>query len=298
MKNKFLIFMATITFFLTVAVVGILLKPELYESKTTVIKENDSMQSEVDEKNIESEVSNQEEWGSGDVYDGSSPIIRKMGEKLSVIGIPHRKQGDKPPMSTEVFAYWEGEMVFTVDSAVIYDSIEKTGLNLSNKIQYWWISKCIWIAASVFVYFTIALTCFSVTAIMLGAKANFEIGTYYPYFRFNSYDFVTEPPWNIMPTLLMLIPVGIGLGMIQLTVSMVISRLASYLVSTAILLMSAYMQSVLLFPNVSMFARSVEVVTNGQIAWVEVIIIAWISSICMLVGYLYLKNSDIINKHR
>ena len=68
MKNKFLIFMATITFFLTVAVVGILLKPELYESKTTVIKENDSMQSEVDEKNIESEVSNQEEWGSGDVY--------------------------------------------------------------------------------------------------------------------------------------------------------------------------------------------------------------------------------------
>lgn len=63
MKNKFLIFMATITFFLTVAVVGILLKPELYESKTTVIKENDSMQSEVDEKNIESEVSNQEEWG-------------------------------------------------------------------------------------------------------------------------------------------------------------------------------------------------------------------------------------------
>lgn len=41
---------------------------------------------------------------------------------------------------------------------------------------------------------------------VLGAKANFEIGTYYPYFRFNSYDFVTEPPWNIMPTLLMLIP--------------------------------------------------------------------------------------------
>ena len=174
----------------------------------------------------------------------------------------------------------------------------KNRIILSNKIQYWWISKCIWITASVFVYFTIALTCFSVTAIMLGAKASFEIGTYYPYFRFNSYDFVTEPPWNIIPTLLMLIPVGIGLGMIQLTVSMVISRLASYLVSTAIFLMSAYMQSVLLFPNVSMFARSVEVVTNGQIAWVEVIIIAWISSICMLVGYLYWKNSDIINKHR
>lgn len=78
-----------------------------------------------------------------------------------------------------------------------YEDLMGFGKNiiiLSNKIQYWWISKCIWIAASVFVYFTIALTCFSVTAIMLGAKANFEIGTYYPYFRFNSYDFVTEPP--------------------------------------------------------------------------------------------------------
>ena len=68
MKNKFLIFMTTITFFLTVAVVGILLKPELYESKAAEIKENDSKQSmretETDEKNIESEVSDQEEWGS------------------------------------------------------------------------------------------------------------------------------------------------------------------------------------------------------------------------------------------
>ena len=58
------------------------------------------------------------------------------------------------------------------------------------------------------------------------------------------------------------------------------------------------MQNVLLFPNVSMFARSIEVVTNGQVAWVELIIIAWISVVCMLTGYLYLKKSDIINKHR
>ena len=75
-------------------------------------------------------------------------------------------------------------------------------------------------------------------------------------------------------------------------------RLTSYLISTAFLLASAYMQNVLLFPNVSMFARSIEVVTNGQVAWVELIIIAWISVVCMLTGYLYLKKSDIINKHR
>lgn len=289
MKNKFLIFMATITFFLTVAVVGILLKPELYESKTTVIKENDSMQSEVDEKNIESEVSNQEEWGSGDVYDGSSPIIRKMGEKLSVIGIPHRKQGDKPPMSTEVFAYWEGEMVFTVDSAVIYDSIEKTGLNYDEFVVDFSTYD------SSFKPMVVQLTIENVNARLISDPPELFSDQYvlsskeeFSKEKFRSQNggewrvasgmplAYANPHSDGMYNYFHYIPVGIGLGMIQLTVSMVISRLASYLVSTAILLMSAYMQSVLLFPNVSMFARSVEVVTNGQIAWVEVIIICHI----------------------
>ena len=151
---------------------------------------------------------------------------------------------------------------------------------------------------SAVLYFVVAVVCFSLTSILLGAEMSFEIGTYYPYFRFSSPDFLKNPPWNILPTLSMLIPVGIGLCMIQLVTSMITSRLTSYLISTAFLLASAYMQNVLLFPNVSMFARSIEVVTNGQVAWVELIIIAWISVVCMLTGYLYLKKSDIINKHR
>ena len=169
---------------------------------------------------------------------------------------------------------------------------------LSNKIHYWWLSKCVWVTVSAVLYFVVAVVCFSLTSILLGAEMSFEIGTYYPYFRFSSPDFLKNPPWNILPTLSMLIPVGIGLCMIQLVTSMITSRLTSYLISTAFLLASAYMQNVLLFPNVSMFARSIEVVTNGQVAWVELIIIAWISVVCMLTGYLYLKKSDIINKHR
>ncbi len=50
-------------------------------------------------------------------------------------------------------------------------------------------------------------------------------------------------------TLSMLIPVGIGLCMIQFVTSMITSRLTSYLISTAFLLASAYMQNVLLFPE-------------------------------------------------
>ena len=75
------------------------------------------------------------EWGSGDVYDGSAPIIRKMGEELRINALPHRKQTEKPPMSTEVFALWVGEMAFTVTSAELFDSIEETGLNYDEFID-------------------------------------------------------------------------------------------------------------------------------------------------------------------
>lgn len=119
MKNKFLIFMATITFFLTVAVVGILLKPELYESKTTVIKENDSMQSEVDEKNIESKVSNQEEWGSGDVYDALDSkgvemvkcILQQEKERGALIVLTCHDYSVLKELSDSIYFIEEGRVV-------------------------------------------------------------------------------------------------------------------------------------------------------------------------------------------
>lgn len=69
------------------------------------------------------------EWGSGDIYDGTAPIIRKMGEELRLNALPRRKQTEEPPLSTEVFGLWEGEMSFTVTSAELFNSIEETGLN-------------------------------------------------------------------------------------------------------------------------------------------------------------------------
>ena len=174
----------------------------------------------------------------------------------------------------------------------------KTIIILSKKTHYWWMSKCIWVIVSVVLYFSIAFICYSVKAIILGAEPSLNIGTYYPYFRFTSADFITEPPWNIVPTLSMVIPVGIGLCLIQLTTSLITSRLYSYLLSSAFLIASAYMQHEILFPNVSMFARSINAVTNGQYAILELIVIAWFSSMSILAGYIYLDKADIINKHR
>lgn len=68
--------------------------------------------------------------------------------------------------------------------------------------------------------------------------------------------------------------------------------------STAIILASAYWQNDLFFPNVSMIARSESLSTIGLHPVFELLIIAWISLLSVLIGYIYLRNTDIINKVR
>ena len=182
-----------------------------------------------------------------------------------------------------------------------YEDLMGFGKNiivLSGRICDWWLSKCIWTMLTVVLYFLLAFGCFSTVSLLLGAEGNLNIGTYYPYFRFDSPDFITDPPWNIVPTLLMQIPVGIGLCVMQLTFSVATSRLASYLICVVFLLASAYTQHSLLFPNISMFARNIDIVTNGLMPVVELIVIAWFAVVSILVGYIYLKYSDILNKNR
>ena len=65
---------------------------------------------------------------------------------------------------------------------------------LSNKIHYWWMSKCIWIIATTITYFAVGVVFFAITALLLGAECNLNIGTYYPYFRFTAVDFLKDPP--------------------------------------------------------------------------------------------------------
>ena len=182
-----------------------------------------------------------------------------------------------------------------------YEDLMGFGKNvivLSGKIQDWWFSKCAWIISNVTAYFVIGIIFYSVTALLFGAKPSLSIGTYYPYYRFDIIDYLTEEPWNIVPTLLMLIPVGIGLCTIQLTLSIITSRLASYLLTTAFILASAYWQNILLFPNISMIARIDSLSTIGLNPIVELAIIVWMSLISMLVGFFYLRNTDILNKVR
>ncbi len=75
------------------------------------------------------ETSSDSTFGSGDTFDGTEPIIRKMGEELPVDLLALREQGDKPPTNREAFGYWTGKMTFKVNSATLYNDFASTGID-------------------------------------------------------------------------------------------------------------------------------------------------------------------------
>ncbi len=166
---------------------------------------------------------------------------------------------------------------------------------LSAKRHYWWFSKCLWCIGCVVAYFLTAILSISLSALALGAEFSLRINSYFPYLRIKSVDYILNPPWDIMPTLIMLIPVGIGICTIQLLLSLILNPTYSYLITTSFLVISSFINQSFLFPNSAMASRTTGFVSNGFNMQSGLIIIIWICSLCVLIGYLYLKRIDIIN---
>ena len=83
-------------------------------------------------QNSDSEQTNTEDtyvWGSTETYNGTEPMLRNMGETLSVSLKQYPEQGDKPPVITDPYGSWVGELQFTVNSATLYDSLDASGID-------------------------------------------------------------------------------------------------------------------------------------------------------------------------
>ncbi len=128
-KDCFLIVLVLLTIVLSGAVGLVLIKPEILQLKAIGQSKGAMIDESEDLTFAEKTESQLTSWGRKDVYDGTEPIIRNMGETLYVTALKPREQWEKPPTRSEVFALWQGEMAFTVNSAVLYNTVEETGLN-------------------------------------------------------------------------------------------------------------------------------------------------------------------------
>ncbi len=107
---------------------------EVTETSITENTDTTDQSSPVSETTSENEVSATEDttddsFGSGDTFNGTEPILRKMGEELPVDLLAPREQGDKPPTNKEAFGFWSGKMTFKVNSAVLYNDLESSGIS-------------------------------------------------------------------------------------------------------------------------------------------------------------------------
>lgn len=169
---------------------------------------------------------------------------------------------------------------------------------LSEKKHYWWLSKCLWCVVCTILYFVTAFCSIIIVALAFGAELSLKISTYFPYLRISDYDHILNPPWNILPVMLLLIPVGITLCLVQLLLSLLTSPLVSFSITSLFLVFGTFVQSNFLFQNAAMAARSYCFVDNGATLIQTISVIIWICALSVFAGYIYLRHIDIINKDK
>lgn len=176
------------------------------------------------------------------------------------------------------------------------NSMGKHLLVLSRSRTAWWFSKCIWICIGTFFHFVSALAGIITMALLCGAKANFTINSYCPViFGFFSGN-IKDGPWSLIPFLRCSLFVLIALGILQLTLSLFLKPLYSYLMVIAYLLASLYFRGPLFLGNFLMGARSDVFVTSGYSAFYGTLLALFAGVIAVIWGLLKFQTYDILNR--
>jgi len=161
----------------------------------------------------------------------------------------------------------------------------------------WWLSKCLWNAVTVSVFFVAIWMAILLYARITGAGMTFQIS---PYMReiFELNEVVDSPEkWDVR-TLLIVGPwlTAIALSLVQMVLSLLIKPIFSFIVSVIILIVSAYYYSPVMLGNYAMCVRSAQIMTNGMplkggIVYCVVVILS-----SVMIGMVIFRNYDILNR--
>lgn len=169
-------------------------------------------------------------------------------------------------------------------------------LILSKSRISWWISKCIWIIASVFIYYSIALIVTLLFTIICGGVISFAISADTPYlFGFDRVSALNVPPWSIVRPAILLFAMTSAVCLFQLMLSLFIKPLFSYLVTLCMLSMSICFQRLYLIGNYMMAARSENFLSeNGMNFWQGLVIAVCMVLFVMTVGSQIFSKTDVL----
>ena len=177
-----------------------------------------------------------------------------------------------------------------------FNDLEEFGQNIlirSGGRQLWWLSKCVWNVASVVAFFLLAWAIFAVGCLVTGNSLSMELSP--DIFSICQMVPDYQPPATLTPQILVLpLLVMAALNLFQMTLSLFIKPFYSYIVTAAILLISAYYVSPCCIGNYAMPLRSHMVMANGVGLNTGMLVSVIILVVAVIVGGLVFQRRDIL----
>lgn len=160
----------------------------------------------------------------------------------------------------------------------------------------WWLSKCGWNILSVLVYhglifLTAALFCIATAADLSG---KFHPKLLYAVFQTNPANQMQDSArW---PFILLLLPVlvSLGIGLLQMTLSLFLKPLFSFFLIALLMISSAYFTSSCLVGNYAMAMRYDVVIHNGINFKDGIVVFAVMAFLAILTGCIRFRRYDIL----
>lgn len=208
-----------------------------------------------------------------------------------------------PPGRTGAFelpVFWMFICMFTAYITLYYpfDDLEESGQNIlirSGGRQLWWLSKCLWNLTSVVVFFLLAWGIMVLGCLITGNSLSMEISPEMSKILVLDPDNYPSLPIHVIPQTFLLMPLTVAaINLLQMTVSLFVKPLISFIITTAILLLSAYYTTPILIGNYSMPLRSDWMLVNGVNFTVGIVFSVVLILVSVMVGGVVFQRRDIL----
>lgn len=168
-------------------------------------------------------------------------------------------------------------------------------LCLSGQRTIWWFSKCLWTVCNTLVHYLAAFLASWTAGLCLGAVPSMEANVYlFQELKMNGELLTSETTWNLFPIVVSLPLILTTLALLQLTLSVMIKPLFSYLLLAGLFVAGTYLQSPVLLGNFAMPARNSLLTTIGLPAALGILLCLWIAAGSVLLGQVLFEKMDLL----
>lgn len=175
------------------------------------------------------------------------------------------------------------------------DGMGKSMLLLSQKRQTWWFSKCVWCASFVLMYFTVFYIASFLMGICLGGEVVLQPSEYTPY-ALDGGMYLKDPPWDIVPGLVLIPCVSCGIALFQVALTLFIRPIFAYVISCVLFISSAYFFSPFLVGNYAMLFRTHIFLEEGVSLSAGFLAAFLLIFASIMIGYLRVERMDILTR--